>query len=67
MRTSLLSLTILRNSFSLRAFTVYMENLLQFEISLWSNLPNKFDTEMSVIGSHVNTDYEDTFNYLYLL
>ena len=62
MRTSLLSLTIIRNSISLRAFTVYMENLLQFETSLWSNLPNKIDTEVSFTASHVNTDHEDTFN-----
>ena len=33
----LLTKMILRNFISLRAFTVYMENSLQFEISLWSN------------------------------
>ena len=35
----LLTKLILRNFISLRAFTVYMKNSLQFEISLWSNWP----------------------------
>ena len=53
---------ILRNFVSLRAFTVYMENSLRFEISLRSNWPkwNLHQSEFHYARSHVNADYEVT-------
>ena len=48
---------ILRNFISLRAFTVYMENSLWFEISLRSNLHR---SEFHYAQSHVNADNEVT-------
>ena len=50
---------ILRNFISLRAFTVYMENSLQFEISqsIWQNL---HQSEFYYARSHVNADNEVT-------
>ena len=46
---------ILRNFISLQAFTVYMENSLQFEISLRSNW-----SEFHYARTHVNADNEVT-------
>ena len=53
---------ILRNFISLRAFTIYMENLLRFEISLrsiWAKW-NLHRTEFHYAQSHVNADNEVT-------
>ena len=49
---------ILRNFISLRAFTVYMENSLQFEISLWSIWPkwNLHQSEFHFDWTYVNTN-----------
>ena len=60
----LLLLMILRNFISLRAFTVYMKNSLQFEISLQSNGPkwNLHRSEFNFDWSHANTDKEVTFH-----
>ena len=49
----LATLGILRNFISLQEFTVYMENSLRFEISLWSS-------EFHYAESHVNADNEVT-------
>ena len=53
---------ILRNFISLRAFTVYMENSLRFEISLRSIWPkwNLHRSEFHYAQSHVNADNEVT-------
>ena len=53
---------ILRNFISLRAFTVYMENSLQFEISLRSNWLkwNLHQREFHYARSHVSADNEVT-------
>ena len=53
---------ILRNFISLRAFAVYMENSLQFEISLRSNWTqwNSHWSEFHYVRSHVNADNEVT-------
>ena len=53
---------ILRNFISLRAFTVYMENSLWFEISLRSIWPkwNLHRSEFHSAQSHVNADNEVT-------
>ena len=53
---------ILGNFISLRAFTVYMENSLQFEISLRSIWPkwNLHRSEFHYARSHVNADNEVT-------
>ena len=53
---------ILRNFISLRAFTVYMENSLRFEISLrsiWLKW-NLHRSEFHYAESHVNADNEVT-------
>ena len=53
---------ILRNFISLRAFTVYMEKSLGFDISLRSNWP-KWDlhrSEFHYAQSHVNADNDVT-------
>ena len=53
---------ILCNFISLRAFTVYMENSLRFEISLrpiWQKW-NLHQSEFHYARSHVNADYEVT-------
>ena len=51
---------ILRKFISLRAFTVYIENLLQFEISLRSiwRKKNLHRSEFHHAQSHVNADNE---------
>ena len=51
---------ILCNFVSLRAFTVYMENSLRFEISLRSNWPkwNLHQSDFHSARSHVNADNE---------
>ena len=51
---------ILRNFILLRAFTVYMENSLQFEISLRSIWPkwNLHQSEFHYARSYVNADNE---------
>ena len=55
---------ILRNFISLRAFTVYMENSLRFEISLRSIWPkwNLHWSEFHSARSHVNADNEVTLH-----
>ena len=55
---------ILRNFISLWVFTVYMENSLQFEISLRSNWPkwNLHWSEFHFARSHVNADNEVTLH-----
>ena len=50
---------ILRNFISLRAFTVYMENSLWFEISLRS-MWNLHRSEFHSTQSHENADNEAT-------
>ena len=54
----LLTLMILRNFISLRAFAVYMGNSLQFEISLRLNWPkwNLHRSEFHFAWNHVNAD-----------
>ena len=56
----LATLMILRNFISLWAFTVYMENSLQFEILLWSFRPkwNLHRNEFHYTRIHVNADNE---------
>ena len=60
---------ILRNFISLRAFTVYMESSLGFEISLraiwpkWNLHRNKFH----YVRSHVNADNEVTSHRIEIL
>ena len=51
---------ILRNFISLRAFAVYIENSLQFEITLRSIWPkwNLHQKEFHYAGSHVNAESE---------
>ena len=51
---------ILRNFISLRAFTIYMQNSLRFEISLRSNWPkwNLHRSEFHFAWTHVNTNDE---------
>ena len=53
---------ILRNFISLRAFIVYMENLLRFEISLRSIWPkwNLHRSEFHSTQSHENADNKAT-------
>ena len=53
---------ILRNFISLRAYTIYMENPLRFEISLQSIWPkwNFHRSEFHYAQSHVNPDNEFT-------
>ena len=53
---------ILRNFISLQAFTLYMENLLRFEISLRSIWPkwNLHGSDFHYALSHVNADNEIT-------
>ena len=60
----LLTKMILRNFISPRAFTVYMENSLQFEISLWSNWPkwNLHQSEFHFDWTYVNTNNEVTLH-----
>ena len=60
---------ILRNFISLRAFTVYMENLLRFEISLRSVWPkwNLHQNDFHYAWSHVNADNEVTWHWSEIL
>ena len=60
----LLTLMILRSFISLRAFTVYMENSLRFEISLRSNWPkwNLHWSEFHFAWTHVNAKNEVTLH-----
>ena len=60
----LLLLLFLRNFISLRAFTVYMKNSLQFEISLQSIGPkwNLHRSEFNFDWSHAKTDKKVTFH-----
>ena len=55
---------ILRNLISPRAFTVYMENSLGFEISRRSNWPkwNLHRSEFHFAWSHMNADNEVTLH-----
>ena len=55
---------ILRNFISLQAFTLYMENLLRFEISLRSIWPkrNLHRSEFHSARIHVNADNEVTLH-----
>ena len=55
---------ILRSFLSLRVFTVYMGNLLLFEISLWSNKPkwNLHRSEFHFTWTHVNVNNEVTLH-----
>ena len=55
---------ILRNFISLWAFTVYLENSLWFEFSLWSIWPkwNLIQSEFHFAQSHVNVDNEVTLH-----
>ena len=55
---------ILRNFVSLRAFTVYMENSLRFEISLRSSLPtwDLHRSEFLFAWIHVNANNEVTLH-----
>ena len=58
------TLMILRNFISLRAFTVYMENSLRFEISLrsvWLKW-NLHQSELHFARSHVNANNEVTLH-----
>ena len=58
----LLTKLTLRNFISLRAFTVYMKNSVQFEISLWSNWPkwHLHRSDFHSAWTHVNTNNEIT-------
>ena len=60
---------ILRNYILQQAFTVYMENSLQFEISLWSIWPkwNLHRSEFHYARSHVNADNEVTSHWSEIL
>ena len=55
---------ILRNFVSLRAFTVYMENSLPFEILFRSNWPkwNLHESEFHFTWGHVNGEKEVTLH-----
>ena len=55
---------ILRNDSSLRAYTVYMENSLRFEISPRSIWPkwNLYRSDFHSAWSHVNADNEVTLH-----
>ena len=60
----LATLMILHNFILLWAFTVYMENSLQFEISFWSIWPkwNLHWDGFHYAWSHVNADNEVTWH-----
>ena len=60
---------ILCNFISLLAYTVYMENSLRFEVSLWSNRPiwNLHQSEFNFAWGHVNADKQVTLHQIEII
>ena len=60
---------ILCNFISLLAFTVYMENSLRFEVSLWSNWPvwNLHQSQFNFAWGHVNVDKQVTLHQIEII
>ena len=65
----LLTKIILCNFISLQAFTVYMEYLLQLEISIWSNWLkwNLYQNEFHFAWTNKNTNHEVTLYQVEIL